>query len=98
MYNEAHNRLMQRAAERRKDIELGKQNKLFDYEVDVNHLDGSKFVLKHASLEHDHDEGVVFVYTEHNGALYFYLEDLHSYVVRDPYQKTVIRKWSNCQI
>lgn len=46
----------------------------FLYKVDVKHGDGSTFKLRFAKYELI--DKFLIVYTEHNGILYFYCEDL----------------------
>lgn len=52
----------------------GENEALFAYTVEVKHRDGSTFLFKHASCKKAGK--VIYVFTEHNGAHGFYIEDL----------------------
>jgi len=64
-----------RAIERENEItweELSRSNPVL-----VEHLDGSKFLFKHAIIER-HDN-MIWVFSEHNSTMVFYVEDLYQY-------------------
>lgn len=55
-------------------LEAKRKNKLFDHIVRIRHGDGSKFEFRHATGKEDGN--YLYVFSEHNGATGFYLEDL----------------------
>jgi len=64
-----------RAIEREDEISweiLSKSNPVL-----VEHLDGSKFLFQHAIIE-KHDN-MIWVFSEHNSTMVFYVEDLDQY-------------------
>jgi hypothetical protein len=62
---------------RQEDLAAGRENKLFSQRVEIKHGDGSLFQLNYASMLESGP--YLFVFSEHNGALGFFLDDLDSY-------------------
>jgi len=68
---------IEKLKQRENDLSAGRPNNLFSHRVEIRHGDGSLFQLNFASM---HESGPhLFVFTEHNGALGFFLDDLESY-------------------
>lgn len=64
-------------AKRHEDLAAGRQSDLFNHRVEIKHTDGSLFQLNFASMLEA--KPYLFVFSEHNGALGFFLDDLESY-------------------
>ena len=69
--NQEFNKLLRSRAN---DLKVGKNNDLFSHVVDVEHGDGSTMHFKYASAKVN--GRYLLVFSEHNGAYGFHLEDL----------------------
>jgi hypothetical protein len=74
---EAQKAFSKKLKERRADLKAQRENNLFSYQIGVYHQDGSTFLLNWASAQEKGN--FLLVFTEHNGCLGFFLEDLQKW-------------------